>query len=98
MLVIAKQSPDFNELLSTLKSQFSNYAVYTSYSIPRKSIIVRKSASVGAQITVRDNEIMVDACCPNIFMSALIGLLSTIFPPYHNFETKMTDFLKMKYN
>jgi hypothetical protein len=98
MLVIANQSPDFNELLSTLKSQFSNYAVYTSYSIPRKSIIVRKSATVGAQITVRNNEIMVDACCPNIFMSALIGLLSTIFPPYQNFELKMTDFLKKKYN
>jgi hypothetical protein len=98
MLVIANQSPDFNELLSTLKSQFSNYAVYTSYSIPQKSIIVRKSATVGAQITVRDNEIMVDACCPNIFISALIGAISTIFPPYHKFEMNITDYLKKKYN
>lgn len=98
MIVQAKQLPDFNELLLTLKSQFSNYAVYTSYSISQKSIIVRKSATVGAQITVYDNEIIVDACCPNIFISALIGLLSAIFPPYHNFEMKITDFLKKKYN
>ena len=98
MIVIAKQLPDFNELLLTLKSQYSNYAVYTSYSIPRKSIIVRKSAAVGAQITVRGNEIIVDACCPNIFISALIGLISIIFPPYHNFEIRIADFLKNKYN
>lgn len=98
MVVTAKQLPDFNELLLTLKSGCSNYAVYTSYSLPQKSIIVRKSATVGAQITVRDNEIMVDACCPNIFISALIGFISAIFPPYHNFEVKITDFLKKKYN
>ncbi len=98
MIVQAKQLPDFNELLLTLKSQFSNYAVYTSNSIPQKSIIVRKSATVGAQITLRGNEIIVDACCPNIFISGLLGLISTIFPPYHHFEMKMTGFLKKRYS
>ncbi len=98
MLIQAIQLPDFNEMLLTLKGQFPNYSVYTSYSIPQKSIIVRKSATVGAQITVHDNEILVDACCPNLFVSALIGCISTILPPYHNFEMKITDFLKKKYN
>lgn len=97
MIVTAKRLPEFYNLLWTLKSHFSDYAVYTSYSIP-KSIIVRKSATVGAQITIRDKEIIVDACCPNIFISALIGLVSTIFPPYYNFEMKITDFLKKEYN
>lgn len=98
MIVTVKQVPDFNELLLTLKSQFSNYTVYACYSIPQKSIIVRKSATMGAQIAVRDKEITVDACCPNIFISALIGFVSTIFRPYHAFEMKMTDFLNRKYN
>lgn len=98
MIVQAKQLPDFNELLLTLKSHFSNYSVYAFDSIPQKSIIVRESAAVGAQITVHDKEIIVDACCPNIFISALIGFISTIFPPYHNFEMKISDFLKKKYN
>ncbi len=98
MVVSTKHLPDFNELLLTLKSQLPHYSIYTSYSIPQKSIIVRKSGTVGVQITVRDNEIFVDGCCPNIFIASLIGFLSVIFPPYHNFEMKITDFLRKKYN
>ena len=98
MIVSSKQLPDFNELFSTLSSQFPDYIIYTYHSLPKKSIIVRKSATVGAQITLGDEEISVDACCPNIFMSALIGLVSTIFPPYYNFEMSIANFLKKKYN
>ncbi len=98
MIVQGTQLPNFNELTEVLKSQFSNYSIYTFDSKPQKSIIVRKSALIGAQITFHDNEIIVDACCPNIFISALIGLVSTIFPPYHQFEIKVTDFLKKTYN
>ncbi|GGF26463.1 hypothetical protein GCM10011339_13230 [Echinicola rosea] len=97
MIVKTAQSPTLNELIEVLKSQFSNYSVYTFDSKPQKSIIVQKSAVIGAQITILDNEIIVDACCSNIFVSALIGLISTIFPPYLNFEMKITDFLKNKY-
>lgn len=85
MIVQAKQLPGFNELLLTLKSNFGNYSVYTFDSKPQKSIIVRKSASVGVQITVHDNQIIVDACCPNIFISALVGLISSVLPPFINF-------------
>lgn len=98
MIVQTKQSPDFKNLILTLKSQFPNYSVYTYLSATQRSIIVRKSAAVGAQITIHDKEILVDACCPNILISAIVGFISTIFPPYHNFEMKMTDFLKKKYN
>lgn len=98
MIVQGTRLPTFDELIEVLKSQFSSQAVYTFDSKPQKSIIVRKSALVGAQITIRDNEMIVDACCPNIFISALIGLISTIFPPYHEFEMKVTDFLKKAYN
>jgi hypothetical protein len=97
MIIKAKQLPDINELILTLKSQFPNYTVYKFDSKPLKSIIVQKSGIIGAQITLRDAEIMVDACSPNILISGLLGALSTIFPPYFNFEMKITDFLKSKY-
>jgi hypothetical protein len=97
MIVQATPLPSVNDLTQTLKSQFSNYSVYTFDSKPQRSLIVRKSATVGAQITVRDNEILVDGCCPNIFISALIGFLSVIFPPYLDFEMEIADFLKSRY-
>jgi hypothetical protein len=98
MIVPAKHLPDFDELLLTLKHQYLNYEVYILHSIPLKSIIVQKSAIIGAQITLSDNQMMVDACCPNIFLSALIGIMGGVLPPFMNFEMKITNFLKKKYN
>lgn len=98
MIVQASQSPKLKELASSLKSQFSDYRVYPFESKPQKSIIVRKSALVGAQITVHENKIIIDACSPNIFVSGLIGFMSTIFPFHHRFEVMITDFLKRTYN
>lgn len=98
MIVQGSQLPHFNELIETLKSKFSNYSVYTLGSESQKSIIVQKSSLIGAQITVRDQEINVDACCPNLFVSALIGLISAIFPPYAKFEMKIAGFLKKEYS
>jgi hypothetical protein len=80
MIVQGTRLPTFDELIAVLKRRFPNHSVYLFDSKPQKSIIVRKSALVGAQITLRENEMIVDACCPNIFISALIGLISTIFP------------------
>lgn len=97
MIVQATQLPDFSDLLQTLRSQFPSYSVYAFDSKPQKSIIVRKSGVIGAQISLHKNEIIVDACCPNIFVSGLIGFISAILPPYHRFEMKITDFLKRNY-
>lgn len=98
MIVQGTQLPNINELIEVLKRQFSNHSVYFFDSKPQKTIIVRKSDLVGVQITVRDNEIIVDACCPNILISALLGLISTIFPSHHHFEMKVTDFLNKTYS
>lgn len=46
MIVQATPLSHFNDLTKVLKSQFSNYSVYTFDSKPQKSIIVRKSATV----------------------------------------------------
>ncbi|WP_343850821.1 hypothetical protein [Algoriphagus jejuensis] len=97
MIVQAVQSPTFDEVLAALKGQFSDCSIYPFESKPQRSIIVRKSATVGAQITVHKDEIRVDACCPNIFVSGLIGFINTIFPFYYRFEMKVSDFLKNTY-
>lgn len=97
MIVQATKLPDFSNLLQTLKDRFPNYSVYSFDSKPQKSIIVQKSGVIGAQITLHKNEIIIDACCPNIFLSALIGFISAIFPPYYHFEMKIADFLKRSY-
>ena len=97
MILQATNDLKFDDLIQTLKSQFSSYSVYTLGSIPQKSLIVRKSAIVGAQISIRQNKLIIDACCPNIFISGLIGFLGVIFPPYENFEMEITDYLKKKY-
>lgn len=102
MIVQTTNSLNTKDLLQSLKSQFPNYSVYRFDTKFQKSIVVRKSAIVGAQITVHENEIMVDACYPNIFISSLMSLLtaSTIFPfnSWRNFESKVTNFLRSIYN
>ena len=101
MVVQTTKSPNLNDLIQVLKSQFTNYSVYAFGSKPHPSIIVRKSAIVGVQITVRENEILVDACYPNIVISSVMSLLtaSSIFPfnSWHSFEKKITGCLKISY-
>jgi|GEM_PF-1310288 len=102
MIVQATKSLNTNDLIQSLKSQFPNYSVYTFDTKFQKSIVVRKSATVGVQITIHENEIMVDACYPNLFISSLMSLFtaSSIFPfnSWHDFERKISDFLKSIYN
>ncbi len=98
MIVQGSQLPQFSELIQILKTQFSGYSVYTLGSKSQKSIIVQKSSFIGAQITVRDQEINVDACCPNLFVSAIIGFINTIFTPYAKFEMRIANFLKVRYS
>lgn len=94
MIVQAKQLTDFNELLLTLKNQYSNHEVYILHSIPRKSIIVQQSAFIGAQITLSDDQMMVDACCPNLFLSALLGFLSGNFTALYEIRNEYYKFLE----
>lgn len=98
MIIQTIHSPSLAELAQTLESQFSKYSVYIFNSQPKKTIIVRKSATVGAQITVRNNEVRIDACCPHILLSGMVGFLCTIFPVYHHFELEITDFLRKEYH
>ncbi len=98
MIVKPIKTLEFNELLLNLKNQFSDYLVYPLNSFPQKSILVKKSGTLGAQVSLHNHQILVDACCPNLLLSGLIGFLSTVFPPYSKFESQIADFLKKEYS
>ncbi|MDN3689352.1 hypothetical protein [Cyclobacterium jeungdonense] len=98
MILQSKEPTDLGDLQRSLERQFSNYSVYAFNGVPRSSLIVRKSHTVGAQVSIDENEIRIDACCPKIMVSGLIGFISCILPPYHRFEIKIADFLRKKYS
>lgn len=97
------ESPNLNNLIQELKNEFSDRYTFKIFGLgSQKSILVRKSAWVGVQITVYGNEIIIDGSFPNIISSSLMTLLSlsTIAPvsKWHELEKKITVFLKRKYN
>ena len=101
-MIIQKETlPHGQEILQDLQNQFSDYAVYEFGANSQKSIIVRQSALVGAQVMVRDGEVMVDACFPNVFISGIMSLFtaSTLFPfdAWTHFERKVGDFFRNHY-
>lgn len=98
MILSTGQTTDLADLHRLLERKFSNYSVYPFNGAPRSSLIVRKSPTVGAQVSIDENEIRIDACYPNIMVSGLIGFISCILPPYHRFEIKIADFMRKKYS
>lgn len=98
-----RELPNFNDLLQELKNEFSGQYTFKIFGLgSQKSILVRKSAWIGVQITIYGNEINIDGSFPNIIISSLMTLLSqsTIAPvnKWFKLEMKITDFLKRKYN
>ena len=97
------ESPSLNELIQELKNEFPDRYTFKLFGLgSQKSILVRKSAWVGVQITVHGNEIIIDGSFPNIISSSLMTLLtqSTIAPvqKWEELEKKISVFLKKKYN
>lgn len=97
-----RELPNLKDLLEELKNEFSDQYTIKIFGLgSQKSILVRKSAWVGVQITLHGNEIYLDGSFPNIVTSSLMTLLSqsTIAPVYKwvELEKKISDFLKRKY-
>ncbi len=98
-----RELPNLNDLLQELKSEFPGQYTSKIFGLgSQKSILVRKSAWVGVQITIHGNKIYIDGSFPNIILSSFMTLLSqsTIAPvgKWEKLEKKITDFLKRKYN
>ncbi len=89
MIVQTKEeTPKVEELIQTLKKEFSHRYSYSLFGLGLdKTIMVRQSAFVGAQITIRESEIMVDGTFPSIAASCFATILSIFAPaPSSNFS------------
>ena len=73
-IVTAKTLPSAADLVNILQKEFSPHYSYKLFGLGQKSILVGKSTLVGAQISLRANEITIQASYPSI----LGGILTTL--------------------
>jgi hypothetical protein len=107
----ARKIPGPRELSQILKKELSSEYSYKIFGFGSgRSVIVQKSSLVGAQVTVRKDEIDVSGIFPSILTSFFFTLLGYISnyrsPPYtrsawrtswRNLENELADYLKCKY-
>jgi hypothetical protein len=111
---ITKTPPSMKEMAEILEQQFSGQYSYELFGLWNdKSIIIRKSTFVGAQISKRENEFTIEGTSPSITTS-IISILAPLFAgvaapgshlwalffrsPWRKLETEIGIFLKHKYN
>ncbi len=84
-ITTTKALPTPTELADILKKEFSAEYSYKLFGLGKKSIIVGKSAFIGAQVSVSGNEISVQATPPSVFAGLLSALslteLALVFVP-----------------
>jgi len=67
--------PSTKELASWVASEFPGYSTKLFGLACHKTLIVKKSAFVGVQITRRDHELVIEGSLPSISTSILSGFL-----------------------
>lgn len=82
MEVEIKVSPSHEGLTGNLKQEFSKEYSYGLFGLgSEKSVFVRKSAFVGAQITKKENGLAIQSCFPltviNWFFSLVLSLYAS---------------------
>lgn len=105
--VEVKKTPSYEEILGNLERDLSGKYVYTLFGLgSEKSIIVRKSRFVGAQISKRENGLSIQALMPlsitNWFISLFLSLYASgaMFmwtSPYKKLENEIALFLRKRY-
>ncbi len=102
-----KTPPATAELAAVLQKEFSGKYSFRVFGIGKeKSIIVGKSAFVGAQISTSENEITIEGVQPSIaavlfsfFLQLFAGLAAPFTrKPWRNLEKELGLFLQHTYN
>lgn len=101
-----EQNPSTEDIARTLEQHFSSKYSYSLFGVGKsKSVIVRKSEFVGAQISKSGNQMTVHAQSPNILLSFLdpfltgMNVIGSVFnSPLKKLETELVTFLKNKYS
>jgi len=98
------QDPSTEEIAQTLEHDFSSGYYYSFFGVGKsKSVIIRQSEFVGAQISKSGNQITVHAQSPNLLLSFLdtltgINVIGSVFnSPLKKLEADLVMFLKNKY-
>lgn len=107
---VSKTAPSGKELAEILNREFSSRYSYELFGLgDEKSVIVQKSAFVGAQISKRQNEFDILITPPTIasgyllagvsFVPGLDIILSwALRPQFQKLEKEIAVFLNLKYN
>jgi len=105
-IIVSKPPPPNNVLFEIFKKEFSDKYTYRLFGIgKKKSIIVQKSTFVGAQISKKGNEFIIDGVHPSVtasLIALLLQVLANLFllfqpSPYRELEKEIAVFLKQKY-
>lgn len=73
---ISKKSPSATDLPEILKQEFSSQYGYKLFGLGKiPTIMVSKSNFVGAQITVRENEIDIQSTAPSLVMAYMLTII-----------------------
>ena len=97
-----EQAPSIEEIARILEQEFTSKYTYSIFGLS-KSVIVRKSDFVGAQISKSGNQLTVHAQSPNLLLSFLdpltgINVMGALFnSPLKKLEADLVTFLKNKY-
>jgi len=113
MIVKVKSTPTNEELMSILRQKLSGEYSVREFGLGKKTVIIKKSTLVGAQITVRENEISVHESTPSIvggilsslamiewagLLIYLFGIADAVPAKSQSFEKEVASMIKKQYN
>jgi hypothetical protein len=76
---ISKKSPSATDLPEVLKREFSGQYGYKLFGLGKiPTIMVSKSNFIGAQITVRENEIDIQSTAPSLLMAYILTIMEIL--------------------
>jgi hypothetical protein len=113
MIIKVKNTPTNEELIALLRKEIPSEYSVREFGLGKKTVMIKKSAFIGAQITVRKNEIAVDESTPSVAggilsslaMIELASLIIFIFASggatrakFRDFEKEMASLINERYN
>lgn len=110
MIIKVKNTPTNEELMTILRQKFPGEYSVKEFGLGKKSVMIKQSTFIGVQVTVRENEILVDSAAPtlagsflsSLFMVDLGSLIRYLFgaapAQFHKFEHEIASLINQQYN
>jgi hypothetical protein len=113
MIVSVKRTPTNEDLIALLRQKLPSEYSVKEFGLGKKTVLIKKSTFIGAQITVRENEISIDASAPSVAGGmwstlAMTELAIVIVPVFwiagafpskmKKFEKEVANFINERYN